>query len=332
MRVAAVVVTYNRKELLMECLEALLRQTRPLQAIYIIDNASTDGTPELLHREGYTPSLEGGTLTRKNLHNQEEIRIIHIRLPENTGGAGGFHEGVKRAYHDGYDWIWLMDDDAEPLKDSLEKLLPYASDGVFALANLKIAPDGTPQYGHRGFFNFKNSTLVIPITQKDLKKDYLEIDHSSFVGIMISYQAIKIVGFPKKKFFLHFDDFEYCTRLRMGGKILLVPSSLILHKDQARKNRVIKKILWIKIPITPYKNLWLNYYGMRNKVWILKNNMTKWKFYLYFLRSILLSLGAQLVNGEKITRRIFFILSAYIDGFNGEFDNEKPKKILYEKV
>ena len=61
LRVAAVVVTYNRKELLMECLEALLRQTRPLQAIYIIDNASTDGTPELLHREGYTPAWRRNT-------------------------------------------------------------------------------------------------------------------------------------------------------------------------------------------------------------------------------------------------------------------------------
>src|SRR5690606_27933775 len=101
--------------------------TRPLQAIYIIDNASTDGTPELLHRMGYTPSPQGGTLTLETPGNQEKVKIIHIRLPENTGGAGGFHEGVKRAYNDGYDWIWLMDDDAEPLEDALEKLLPYAS-------------------------------------------------------------------------------------------------------------------------------------------------------------------------------------------------------------
>lgn len=68
-----------------------------------------------------------------------------------------------------------MDDDAEPLLDSLEILLPHASDEIAALANLKITPDGTPQYGHRGFFNFKNSALVIPITPKDPKRDCLEI-------------------------------------------------------------------------------------------------------------------------------------------------------------
>jgi len=46
--VCAVVVTYNRKELLLECLEAIRKQTRPVQGIYLIDNASTDGTPKLL--------------------------------------------------------------------------------------------------------------------------------------------------------------------------------------------------------------------------------------------------------------------------------------------
>ncbi len=328
MRVAAVVVTYNRKELLMECLEALLRQTRPLQAIYIIDNASTDGTPELLHRMGYTPSPQGGTLTLETPGNQEKVKIIHIRLPENTGGAGGFHEGVKRAYNDGYDWIWLMDDDAEPLEDALEKLLPYASDEVAALANLKVSPDGTPQFGHRGFFNFESPKLVIPINAEDLRKDCLQIDHSSFVGILVNYKSIKIAGFPEKKFFLHFDDVEYCARLRRVGKIILVTSSMIFHKEEAKKNKKRKKILWVKIPITPYKNLWLSYYGIRNKTWILKNR-SGWKFYVFFLRSILLSIVAQIISGEKISKRIRFILNAYIDGFNGEFDNEKPRKILY---
>ncbi len=51
--IAAVVVTYNRKELLIECLDALMNQTYPLDGIYIIDNASSDGTPELLLEKGY---------------------------------------------------------------------------------------------------------------------------------------------------------------------------------------------------------------------------------------------------------------------------------------
>ncbi|BAZ98393.1 MULTISPECIES: glycosyltransferase [Methanothermobacter] len=122
MKICAVVVTYNRKDLLVECLEALRRQTGPLDAIYIIDNASTDGTPHLLMEGGYIDNPDGSV---KNLpdHHGGSLKIVYVRLNENTGGAGGFYEGVKRAFHDGYDWIWLMDDDVEPEEYTLEKLL-----------------------------------------------------------------------------------------------------------------------------------------------------------------------------------------------------------------
>lgn len=89
MKVAAVVVTYNRKELLRECLQALLNQTRPLDEIIVVDNASTDGTDQMIP--------------------EEFPQITHVRLPENIGGAGGFHEGMKLAYEKGHDWIWVMD-------------------------------------------------------------------------------------------------------------------------------------------------------------------------------------------------------------------------------
>jgi rhamnopyranosyl-N-acetylglucosaminyl-diphospho-decaprenol beta-1,3/1,4-galactofuranosyltransferase len=49
--VAAVVVTYNRKELLRQCLGGILAQTRPVDAIYVVDNASTDGTDQMIAAE-----------------------------------------------------------------------------------------------------------------------------------------------------------------------------------------------------------------------------------------------------------------------------------------
>jgi len=105
--VAAVVVTYNRKHLLKECLDALLAQTRPIDAIIVMDNASTDGTPEFLEAQGY--------LTNPI--------IDYVRLSENTGGAGGFHYGVKRGYEQGFDWLWLMDDDVKPVNSTLAELV-----------------------------------------------------------------------------------------------------------------------------------------------------------------------------------------------------------------
>ena len=62
--VCAVVVTYNRKELLIKCLKSLLKQTTPLQAIIIIDNNSTDNTQELLLQEKYITQITDKNNTR----------------------------------------------------------------------------------------------------------------------------------------------------------------------------------------------------------------------------------------------------------------------------
>src|SRR3954471_9716899 len=127
-RVCAIVVTYNRAELLRECLTALERQSRPVDRILVIDNDSGDGTPDVV-RSGH-PSAE------------------LVELGENRGGAGGFHEGTRRAYEDGFDWLWLMDDDTIPTETALEELLaaPAALEGLprpLVLASRVILPDGT---------------------------------------------------------------------------------------------------------------------------------------------------------------------------------------------
>ncbi|WBF08437.1 glycosyltransferase family 2 protein [Methanothermobacter thermautotrophicus] len=327
MRVCAVVVTYNRKELLMECLEALRRQTGPLDAIYIIDNASTDGTPELLKSRGY----QDGAVVESPLDGREII-IRYVRLPVNTGGAGGFHEGVRRAFSDGYDWIWLMDDDAEPLPDSLEGLLRYAGDDTAALANLKVSPDGRPQYIHRGFFDFNSFRRVVrPVTDDDLRGETVEIDHASFVGILINSDSVRRIGFPRREFFLHYDDVEYCLRLRSTGKIILVPGSLILHKEAAAGN-ITGSLPGSRIPVVPYDKLWLRYYGIRNQTWLRRKEMGRGRFFIFMIRAVLLSAAAQIIAGiitEKPFRRARFVLSAYVDGLRGRFDNEKPRRILY---
>lgn len=331
MRIAAVVVTYNRKKLLIECLGALRKQTRPLDAIYIIDNASTDGTPQLLQEKGYIKDPGKGKTTIENFYGGGQIKVVYMRLRENTGGAGGFHEGLKRAYYDGYDWIWLMDDDAEPQKDSLEKLLKYTKDNVAAVANLKVDINKNPQYIHRGFFDFENFRWIVkPIKPEDLKKDFVKIDHSSFVGILINSNSIKMIGFPKKEFFLHYDDVEYCTRLRKTGDIILVPESLIFHKEENIKDLEQRRFLGRTIHIVPYDKLWLRYYGIRNSTWLRRNYMkSTLKFYIILIKSIIFSFK-WLLSNDNISKRCTFILNAFYDGIKGTFDNEKPKKILYK--
>ena len=107
--VAAVVVTYNRKDYLSQLLPSLLASTRPLDAIYVVDNASTDGTQDFLAE-----------------HYGDVPTVKPVLLTDNTGGSGGFYSGVLAAYADGHDWFWLMDDDVTALPDGLEGLLRFA--------------------------------------------------------------------------------------------------------------------------------------------------------------------------------------------------------------
>lgn len=92
--VAAVVVTYNRKELLKEAIDALLMQSVAEADVLVVDNASTDGTKDYI-----ADYIDQG-------------QIIYINTGENLGGAGGFNFGMRKACEAGYKYVWIMDDDA----------------------------------------------------------------------------------------------------------------------------------------------------------------------------------------------------------------------------
>lgn len=341
--VCAVVVTYNRKKILLECLEALKRQSKPLDGIYMIDNASTDGTPKVLMENNYITHLPPEKLENNwkkdffipNLTNKREINFHYVRMCENTGGAGGFHEGIKEAYKKGYDWLWIMDDDAEPEENALFKISNYFEQkGISALANMEIDINGNVLCNQRGYFNYKNvfNHILKPINSTNFNSniEYLEIDHASFVGIIIKKQAIKQIGFPRKDFFIHYDDLEYCIRLRNVGKILLIKSSIIIHKDINKKSGIRKKILGKCSLREPYNEFWITYYNIRNLIWLGKRySSNKTLFYLLMLKEYFsYIIGIILFDNMKI-KRIYFTTEAFLDGLRGNFDNKKPLMLLY---
>ena len=108
--VVAVVVAYNRQELLRRCLDGLADQTVALMGAVVVDNASTDASGEVAstHRLG--------------------AHVVELLV--NTGGAGGFAAGIARALtrFPRADWIWIMDDDTIPTATALEALVRAAED------------------------------------------------------------------------------------------------------------------------------------------------------------------------------------------------------------
>ncbi|WP_022671143.1 glycosyltransferase family 2 protein [Hippea alviniae] len=303
--VCAVVVTYNRKELLIECLEALLKQTRPLDGIYIIDNASADGTPELLKEKRFIQELPPKELSEPwekefILTNQlspsgnHQLPIHYVRMHENTGGAGGFHEGVKRAYEKGYDWLWLMDDDVEAIEDCLYYLLSYGKKSMI-LTPLRINKfsrieeyNGIRLDLSNPFLRFNRLKIPIYELYENLEEaqqlEFIEVKDFSFEGPLINRKVVEVVGFPMKEFFIGGDDLEYSLRIKSklsNVKFLCITRAVLVRK-LSKLSSVSKRRKGLS---------WRDFYNFRNYTFIHKkygnNFLVKLKpFFLFILISL----------------------------------------------
>jgi rhamnopyranosyl-N-acetylglucosaminyl-diphospho-decaprenol beta-1,3/1,4-galactofuranosyltransferase len=187
-RVCAVVVTFNRRNLLQDCLNGLLNQTRPLDGLVVVNNASTDETVEML--AAHFPSL------------------TVLNLPSNTGGAGGFHTGMKWAFDNGFDWMWVMDDDVEPLPDGLETMLGYSGLSQFIHARKRF---GEEEFAWEGVWDM--SLLEKRCYAQDISfqqgREWISVNYSNFEGALINRGVIDKIGLPDPKFFIWGDDTVY---------------------------------------------------------------------------------------------------------------------------
>ena len=321
-QVAAVVVTYNRKTLLLDCLEALLGQTRPVDMILLVDNASTDGTYELLAERGYL----------------QNPRIQYRKLLVNEGGAGGFHAGTKWGHEEGYDWLWLMDDDSKPMPDALENLAKHFDQpSAVALVSAMTRPDGVLVYGCGKLKPCQfGMGFGRPITDTDVASvTALSVDFTTFVGLLVRRAVIDQVGFPAKEFFLRGDDTEYCARLRRYGNIFLILDSRIVHQEGQMKQVRWNKRFGRSSPRCSYENLWLAYFAPRNGVWLrlycfmgrprlIMGPVVLLSILVAYLRCIV---GILLYDDHK-RARIRFFSHAFYDGLKSNWDNQKPRKLL----
>ena len=218
-RVVAAVVTYNRKGMLLECLESLARQEHPVDRVVVVDNASTDGTPEAI--------VESGVGSR--------IAIDYVRCERNGGASEGFHYAIRHARSRDADWIWVMDDDCEAPERSLSTLLahPRARDAQAAVlapavrdAEHRLLPLNRGWLRPRWFLG-----PLVPMADADFARDELCVDHVSFVGMLVRMDAARRVDPPKRDLFIWWDDLEWCLRLREAGRLWVTPGAEIIHKD-----------------------------------------------------------------------------------------------------
>lgn len=233
--VQAVVVAYNRRELLNDALAAISSQTRPPDDIHVIDNASVDGTSQMV------------------AENYPQVKL-HT-MPSNTGGAGGFAAGLAHALAAGAELVWLMDDDTVPLATALQELLSardaYRGDPPAAMASRVVWTDG------------RDHPMNTPRTRPGVSRPELAraaaagcvpVRSASFVSLLVAAQGVRRVGLPEADFFLWNDDFEFSTRLLRHSVGLYCPASVVEHRTKT----------FGSTDVDPGERF---YFEVRNKVW-----------------------------------------------------------------
>lgn len=310
-RVVAAIVTYNRKQLLLAAIDAVLAQTHPVERLFVVDNASSDGTPELLRERG--------------LLDRDDVELV--RLPDNRGGAGGFAKAVEVARAYDADWIWLQDDDAEPRPDAIAALLgssPAQDPGTAAVCAKVVLPDGRTDANQRGHFRRR----LLPLAEDQYRPGHFPaLDFLSFVGSLVRTDVARRIGLPRADFFVWGDDVEYSFRLKREGAIRLVSESVVLHNRETNSYMTARARFWNRVlPIelfpTPLERFWMNLCGLRNYVWTKRE---------YEGQGALSAAGTtaqfvvkHLLYDDRPLRRIPWILRYARDGRRGRFVNIPP--------
>jgi GT2 family glycosyltransferase len=248
--VVAVVVTWNRRELLTEALTAVLGQTRRPDRLIVVDNASTDGTAELVR-------------TRFP-------EAVLVAMESNTGGAGGFAAGIARGLavtslrNLANTVLWVMDDDTVPEPTALAALLAayegyvppldaerYLRKPVLVASRViwtdgRAHPMNTPRVWSRADPGVRTAAASV---------DCLPIRSASFVSVLLNADWVDVRGLPIADYFLWNDDFEFTTRLIRGQVGLLCPQSVVVHKTA----------VFGTTDADPGPRF---YYEVRNKIWM----------------------------------------------------------------
>ena len=300
--VIAVVVTHNRKRLLLRCLRAIFSQTSKVTKVIVVDNASSDGTKDFI-------------FSASEFSDEEKQRMLWTALEKNLGGAGGFSVGVERAIAQKPDFLWLMDDDGFPSENCLSKLLKLSSPFSFISPVVLSDKDKSSlsfPLRIRGSLKILENLADV----RSLESNVIEGVVAPFNGTLISSDLIAKIGYPDKNFFIWGDEVDYTERARAAGaKIFTVSNSLYFHpKGQNVGNPMFFGLIRFNEPNSRIKL----YCYCRNNVYNLRryNGITKAAL---FSIKVVWYYTLTKFNREGLS----IAICGLIDGITGNFKNHQ---------
>lgn len=269
------IVTYNRSGLLSRLLESIVVMDPKPGHVVIVDNASADDT----------------TAVVESFRDRLGAELVYRRLDSNTGGSGGFSEGMRLAYDLGSEWIWLMDDDVEVLPDGLAKM------GAWAPRFKSIQGRRYDYDGSEFYWQYRLSIpfgIPIPFAPAGFDDSgYREMNSGCFEGMFIHRDVVTEIGLPDPRFFIYWDDSVY------GWLASRRTTAVIVNEFVLRRTREIRQwdmgVRHLNASSDAYR-----YYIMRNRG-IMKHYFRAEGAY----RPVRFWLGSVLTFAKEIIRLVF---------------------------
>lgn len=269
------VVTYNRSALLSRLLESIVTMDPQPGHVVIVDNASVDDTTDVV----------------ESFRDRIDAELVYRRLDTNTGGSGGFSEGMRIAYELGSEWIWLMDDDVEVIPDGLQKMGNWAP-RFKSIQGRRYDYDGSEFYWQ--YRIAEPLGIPIPFAPSHFDESgYKVMNSGCFEGMFIHRDIVQKIGLPDPRFFIYWDDQTY------GWLASRETTSVIVDEFVLRRTREIKQwdmgIRHMNASSNAYR-----YYIMRNRALIKQYYRT-----LGVYKPALFALGTALTFGKELIRLVF---------------------------
>lgn len=288
-KLAIVVVTYKRQELLANLFESMTELTATPWRIVIVDNENSRETEAMCTAfnerlanlwgiDTEQPDAQGGT-----------DRVIYAPQLENGGGAGGFSAGTKCAYDLGAQWFWVMDDDVLVIPEGIERLAKW-TDRHDVIQGSRYDYDGGPFYWQYDFI--VPLGIPNPIAPAAFgPAGYRVMDTLCFEGGLFRRNIVEKIGLPDPRFFIYWDDTMYGYRASKVTNPIVVPD-VVLRRTREIGNWDIAGVR--QLNSTSDMN---RYHIMRNRGYMARYFMTYGDY-----RPLLFGLGTVLTAVKEVIR------------------------------
>lgn len=299
------ICNYNGKEFVLNCVQSLLEQTVRDFDIYVVDNASTDGSVEALQ-------MKYGS----------QVQIL--QNVENIGGAGGFDRGLCCGIEKDYPYIVLLDNDIKLADDAIANMLSFMKEHqdvgiVGAKVMIMDDPDTIQDYGnYLDFDNYREKNGYCGVNDHDELPEYNECDYLPSCAIMIRTEMMKKSGTMPADNFIYYDDIELSHKMRLlGGRIVALGNVRVWHKGGFRKG---------------VQNTFSAYYFLRNRLNFFAKFIAeedKDKYVDYVIREVFAKLyGFHNKGMKEMLQTTMYAFDDFIHRVRGKADDHKIMDIV----